>query len=95
MNPSESRHTCHSHRSHYRTTGNDQSCAFVLENGVAYHTHSSRARGPDGLWNMYQWLDRAPMGRNEERACGGAAMTSATSERDRQIVQSRPRVWSG
>jgi hypothetical protein len=23
------------------------------------------ARGPDGLWGMYQWLDRAPRGRNE------------------------------
>ena len=24
------------------------------------------ARGLDGLWGMYQWLDRAPMGRNEQ-----------------------------
>ncbi len=24
-------------------------------------------RGLDGLWNMYQWLDRAPKGRNEAR----------------------------
>ena len=23
------------------------------------------ARGLDGLWGMYQWLDRAPLGRNE------------------------------
>ena len=23
------------------------------------------ARGLDGLWGMYQWLDRAPKGRNE------------------------------
>jgi predicted dithiol-disulfide oxidoreductase (DUF899 family) len=22
-------------------------------------------RGLDGLWGMYQWLDRAPKGRNE------------------------------
>jgi predicted dithiol-disulfide oxidoreductase (DUF899 family) len=22
-------------------------------------------RGFDGLWSMYQWLDRAPLGRNE------------------------------
>jgi len=40
--------------------------AFVRENGVVYHTYSTYARGLDGLWGMYQWLDRAPMGRNEE-----------------------------
>jgi predicted dithiol-disulfide oxidoreductase (DUF899 family) len=39
--------------------------AFVLEDGVLYHTYSTYARGLDGLWGMYQWLDRAPMGRNE------------------------------
>ena len=39
--------------------------AFVLEDGVVYHTYSAYARGVDGLWGMYQWLDRAPMGRNE------------------------------
>jgi predicted dithiol-disulfide oxidoreductase (DUF899 family) len=39
--------------------------AFVLEDGVVYHTYSAYARGLDGLWGMYQWLDRAPMGRNE------------------------------
>jgi predicted dithiol-disulfide oxidoreductase (DUF899 family) len=39
--------------------------AFVLDNGVVYHTYSTYARGLDGLWGMYQWLDRAPMGRNE------------------------------
>ena len=40
--------------------------AFVLEDGVVYHTYSAYARGLDGLWGMYQWLDRAPRGRNEE-----------------------------
>jgi predicted dithiol-disulfide oxidoreductase (DUF899 family) len=30
-----------------------------------HHTHSAYARGLDGLWGMYQWLDRAPRGRNE------------------------------
>jgi len=40
--------------------------AFVLEDGVIYHTYSSYARGLDGLWGMYQWLDRAPKGRNEK-----------------------------
>jgi predicted dithiol-disulfide oxidoreductase (DUF899 family) len=39
--------------------------AFALEDGVLYHTYSTYARGLDGLWGMYQWLDRAPMGRNE------------------------------
>ena len=41
--------------------------AFVLEDGVVYHTYSAYARGLDGLWGMYQWLDRAPRGRNEAR----------------------------
>jgi len=39
--------------------------AFMLEDGVVYHTYSTYARGLDVLWGMYQWLDRAPRGRNE------------------------------
>ncbi len=39
--------------------------AFTLEDGVVYHAYSTYARGLDGLWGMYQWLDRAPKGRNE------------------------------
>jgi predicted dithiol-disulfide oxidoreductase (DUF899 family) len=39
--------------------------AFALEDGVVYHVYSAYARGLDGLWGMYQWLDRAPKGRNE------------------------------
>jgi len=39
--------------------------AFVIEDGAVYHTYSTYARGLDGLWGMYQWLDRAPKGRNE------------------------------
>jgi predicted dithiol-disulfide oxidoreductase (DUF899 family) len=38
---------------------------FALEDGVVYHTYSAYERGLDGLWGMYQWLDRAPRGRNE------------------------------
>jgi predicted dithiol-disulfide oxidoreductase (DUF899 family) len=38
---------------------------FVREDGVVYHAYSAYARGLDGLWGMYQWLDRAPKGRNE------------------------------
>jgi predicted dithiol-disulfide oxidoreductase (DUF899 family) len=39
--------------------------AFALDGGVVHHTYSAYARGIDGLWSMYQWLDRAPLGRNE------------------------------
>jgi len=39
--------------------------SFALEDGVVYHAYSAYARGLDGLWGMYQWLDRAPKGRNE------------------------------
>ena len=39
--------------------------AFVLDDGVVYHTYSTYARGLDSLWGMYPWLDRAPKGRNE------------------------------
>ena len=42
--------------------------AFALDDGVVYHTYSAYSRGLDGLWGMYQWLDRAPLGRNEARA---------------------------
>jgi predicted dithiol-disulfide oxidoreductase (DUF899 family) len=51
------------------TTGTDVSTytrerpgmsAFVLEDGVVYHSYSTYARGVDGLWGMFQWLDRAP-----------------------------------
>ena len=42
--------------------------AFALEDGIVYHTYSTYARGLDGLWGMYQWLDRAPRGRNEKGA---------------------------
>ena len=40
---------------------------FVLEDDVIYHTYSTYARGLDGLWGMYQWLDWAPRGLNENR----------------------------
>jgi predicted dithiol-disulfide oxidoreductase (DUF899 family) len=38
---------------------------FVLDDGVVHHAYSTFARGLDALWSMYQWLDRAPLGRNE------------------------------
>jgi predicted dithiol-disulfide oxidoreductase (DUF899 family) len=40
--------------------------AFALENGSS----TTYIRGPDGLWGMYQWLDRAPRGRNETMVRG-------------------------
>jgi predicted dithiol-disulfide oxidoreductase (DUF899 family) len=39
--------------------------AFALEDGVVYHTYSTYSRGVDAIWGAYQWLDRAPKGRNE------------------------------
>jgi predicted dithiol-disulfide oxidoreductase (DUF899 family) len=59
---------------HAATTGTDVATytrdrpglsAFVLEDGLVYHTYSTYSRGVDGLWGTYQWLDRAPLGRNE------------------------------
>ena len=37
---------------------------FALSDGVVYHTYSAYSRGLDGLWGAYQWMDRAPLGRN-------------------------------
>jgi predicted dithiol-disulfide oxidoreductase (DUF899 family) len=48
----------------YRLEGPGMS-AFALEDGVVYLTYSAYERGIDVLWGMYQWLDRAPLGRNE------------------------------
>jgi predicted dithiol-disulfide oxidoreductase (DUF899 family) len=39
--------------------------AFAIQDGAIHHTYSAYSRGLDGLWGMYQWLDRAPLGRNE------------------------------
>jgi predicted dithiol-disulfide oxidoreductase (DUF899 family) len=50
----------------YRREGPGVS-AFALEDGVVYHTYSAYERGLDTVWGMYQWLDRAPRGRNEAR----------------------------
>ncbi len=43
-------------------------CAFALDDGIVYHTYSAYARGVDAMWGMYQWLDRAPKGRNDTGA---------------------------
>ena len=50
--------------------------AFALEGGVVHHTYSAYARGTDVLWGMWQWLDRAPKGRNE--AADGSDFTTST-----------------
>jgi predicted dithiol-disulfide oxidoreductase (DUF899 family) len=39
--------------------------AFIIEDGQVFHTYSTYGRGLDVLWGSYQWLDRAPLGRNE------------------------------
>lgn len=39
--------------------------AFATQDGAVFHTYSTYARGVDAIWNMWQWLDRAPGGRNE------------------------------
>jgi predicted dithiol-disulfide oxidoreductase (DUF899 family) len=39
--------------------------AFARDGDDVFHTYSAYARGLDGLWTMWQWLDRAPLGRNE------------------------------
>ncbi len=39
--------------------------SFALQDGKVHHTYSAYARGLDVLWSMYQWLDRAPNGRND------------------------------
>jgi predicted dithiol-disulfide oxidoreductase (DUF899 family) len=39
--------------------------AFAIVDGRVFHTYSAYARGLDAMWGMYQWLDRAPLGRNE------------------------------
>jgi len=58
--------------------------AFVLEDGVVYHSYSTYTRGVDGLWSMYQWLDRAPKPVARPRAQG--------PQRDRAVVQASRRV---
>jgi predicted dithiol-disulfide oxidoreductase (DUF899 family) len=40
--------------------------AFILDDGDVFHTYSTYSRGLDALWGMYPWLDRAPLGRNED-----------------------------
>jgi predicted dithiol-disulfide oxidoreductase (DUF899 family) len=40
--------------------------AFALEDGVVYHTYSAFARGGEPIMGVYQWLDRAPRGRDED-----------------------------
>ena len=39
--------------------------AFARDGDDVFHTYSAYARGFDALWPLWQWLDRAPAGRNE------------------------------
>jgi len=61
--------------------------AFVLEDGVVYHTYSTYARGLDGLWGMYQSARR--WGATRRRASGGAATTSTTSAEPSRDLSSK------
>jgi predicted dithiol-disulfide oxidoreductase (DUF899 family) len=45
--------------------GRSQLLVYHFIDGVVYHTYSTYERGLDALWSMYQWLVRAPLGRNE------------------------------
>jgi predicted dithiol-disulfide oxidoreductase (DUF899 family) len=47
--------------------------AFALEDGRVYHTYSTYGRGVEPLMGTYQYLDRAPLGRNEADLEFGAA----------------------
>jgi predicted dithiol-disulfide oxidoreductase (DUF899 family) len=49
---------------HYLTESQGFS-AFVLDDGVVYHTYSTGARGVEFLMGYYPILDRAPKGRDE------------------------------
>ena len=62
--------------------------AFALEDGVVYHTYSTYARGLDGLWGMYQWLDRAPKGRNE------TGLWWRRHDEYNQAFRGQPRDWN-
>jgi len=61
--------------------------AFAFEDGAVYHTYSAFARGLDGMWGMYQWLDRAPKGRNESEGVCGDAMTSTVARAIQRRVE--------
>lgn len=39
--------------------------AFAMQDGAVHHCYSAYSRGLDSVWNIYRWLDRAPLGRNE------------------------------
>jgi predicted dithiol-disulfide oxidoreductase (DUF899 family) len=78
--------------------------AFALSDGVVYHTYSAYARGLDGMWGLYQWLDRAPKGRNEGRPAGvldapprrvlTRSATLPVASTDRRAVRCSPRPFT-
>jgi len=63
--------------------------AFTLKEGVVYHTYSTYARGLDGLWGMYQWLDRPPRGATK-RAFGFNAATNTPKARQKTVAALKP-----
>jgi predicted dithiol-disulfide oxidoreductase (DUF899 family) len=61
--------SCETTPAHYLEEAPGMS-AFVLSDGVVHHTYSAYARGLDGLWGAYQWLDRTPFGRADSDPAG-------------------------
>ena len=45
---------------------------FALQDGVVHHTYSTYARGVEQLIGTYQYLDIAPLGRNEDPESPGS-----------------------
>ena len=41
--------------------------AFVLEDGVVYHTYSAYSRGVDAIWSMYPVARPRPQGAQRDR----------------------------
>jgi len=50
--------------------------------GAIYPTYSTFARGLDGIWGMFQWLDRANKGAREQEPGGVATTSNALSQTD-------------
>jgi hypothetical protein len=58
--------------------------AFALRDGQVFHTYSAYRRAAGRAVGMYQWLDRAPLGRNE--TAGEFVVAPARQLRDDGVV---------
>jgi predicted dithiol-disulfide oxidoreductase (DUF899 family) len=59
--------------------------AFIVEDGAVYHSYSTYARGVDGLWDMYQWLDRPRDVTNPVSGGGATTRTRRAESRPEQL----------